>query len=84
MGVKNTVRKYPVAKNVGHLPIRVRKVLINNQPCVGYGFKIRDCDVNGSGFLIKPNASHRIELKLVPPMHSSLRSEKFSQLYPFD
>ncbi|XP_028968413.1 transmembrane protein 131 [Galendromus occidentalis] len=66
LGVYSTLKKYPVAKNVGHLPIRIRKVLINNQPCVGYGFRVRECDVDDSGFTIKPNASHRIEMSFTP------------------
>lgn len=61
IGLYTTLKRYPVAKNVGQLPIRVRQVLINERPCVGYGFRVKDCE----DFVIKPNASHRIELRFV-------------------
>ncbi|XP_022707501.1 transmembrane protein 131-like isoform X2 [Varroa jacobsoni] len=62
IGLYTTLKKYPVAKNVGQLPIRVRRVLINERECVGYGFRVKDCEQ----FIIKPNASHRIELSFTP------------------
>ncbi|OQR73794.1 hypothetical protein BIW11_09515 [Tropilaelaps mercedesae] len=62
IGLYTTLRRYPVARNVGQLPIRVQQILVNERACVGFGFRVKDCE----DFVIKPNASHRIELSFTP------------------
>lgn len=50
------------AKNSGSLPLSIKGISINGEPCSGFGFVVLNC----APFELAPNETHKIEISFVP------------------
>ncbi|XP_014295059.1 transmembrane protein 131 [Microplitis demolitor] len=57
-----TVKRSFTARNTGELPINIYGFYINGLECVGYGFKVLNCEP----FVLHPNATRKIDIAFTP------------------
>ncbi|KAG8040324.1 hypothetical protein G9C98_000895 [Cotesia typhae] len=57
-----TVKRSFTARNTGELPINIYGFFINGLQCVGYGFKVLNCEP----FVLQPNATRKIDIAFTP------------------
>ncbi|XP_023015828.2 transmembrane protein 131 isoform X1 [Leptinotarsa decemlineata] len=59
-----TVKRTFTARNIGDVPLYIHSFHINDYACVGYGFRVMDCEP----FVLPPNGTKKIDIAFTPDL----------------